>query len=140
MDGSGSTQGINRYNSPLSPKAGLSTYYRVRQTDFDGNHSFSETVVYDNTLLNQAEMKVHNVSFDKQGQSLMFDVLAAEGSQAYLVLYETGGNVLAESGVYLHKGQQHITLPISTDLISATMYVLKVFDGHAEKTVKFVLK
>ncbi|MEQ8415608.1 MAG: hypothetical protein RIB71_14120 [Imperialibacter sp.] len=140
LDGSGSTQGINRYNSPLSPKPGLSTYYRVRQTDFDGKYSFSRTVRYNNADLHQAELKVHNVAFDKQGRSLTFDVFAADSDQAYLTLYETGGNVLAESGVYLHEGQQHIALPISTDLISATMYVLKVFDGHAEKTVKFVLK
>ncbi|WP_339793984.1 hypothetical protein [uncultured Imperialibacter sp.] len=140
LDGSGSTQGINRYDSPLSPKPGLSTYYRVRQTDFDGKYSFSKTVRYNNADLHQAELKVHNVNFDKQGQSLAFDVFAADNDQAYLALFETGGNVLAESSIYLHEGQQHITLPISTDLMSATMYILKILDGRAEKTVKFVLK
>jgi hypothetical protein len=140
LDGAGSTHGINRYYSPVNPKAGLSTYYRVRQTDFDGKYSFSRTVRYNNADLHQAELKVHNVSFDNQGRSLTFDVFAADSDQAFLTLFETGGNVLAESNIYLHEGQQHITLPISTDLVSATMYVLKVFDGHAEKTVKFVLK
>lgn len=122
VKGAGNSDGLRRYSTLDSKPLPGTTYYRLKQTDFDGTYSFSgleevnyknnktETVfiLYPNPARDMAHLTIYNVN---KGENMMISVYDISGKIVYsktVVMEKESGNQVdidflenIKSGMYL---------------------------------------
>ena len=61
IDGSGNSQNLNKYELKDYSVENVINYYRLKQTDFDGNHKYSDLISIDNTKINKEISSITNL-------------------------------------------------------------------------------
>ncbi len=122
-----SNQQLNYTYDDISPVPGTN-YYRLKQIDFDGKFSDSETIAV-HTKLGSNSLFV-TVSEEKPSVNISF----TGNATGTIYLYDTSGKKLTEQQVVLHDGFNRITLPIH---LSQGIYIVKVRAGIENLVKKF---
>ncbi|MBL4668575.1 MAG: T9SS type A sorting domain-containing protein, partial [Flavobacteriales bacterium] len=132
VDGAGNSSNINSYNLKDHEPFNGTSYYRLKQTDFDGGQEYSNTVAV-NILSSFGDIVVFpnpvlNNSF------LTFNSNAT--GTAEIIIYDAMGRTVIVKAYNLQEGSNKFNLP--TAEISKGMYFLRVSDGNAFQNIKFI--
>lgn len=110
VDGAGNSNSIINYSAKDYNPYGGTSYYRLKQTDFDGSSKYSEVVavscadaVTDFTLVN---------AYD-QGNGNMAVVFNAGNNELYVVtLFDARGRQITETTGKAYSGKNQISIPV----------------------------
>ncbi len=124
---------MNLYYSTIdkSPLSGVS-YYRLKQTDFDGKYTYSniESVVFDGAK----GLEIVNTYHSVDNNLLTIKVNSGENSAVNFELYDMTGKLVHQSLETLKGENQTVLLP--TAQFSSGIYLLKVFNNAEVITQK----
>ena len=119
------------------PNYGQTVYFRLKQVDFDGTHSYSKIVAVE-TSGQQANVQATVVPNPVNGESRLI-ITSLGGEKASIQLSSLAGKRLLQKEVSVRRGQNEIELPMLGRLESG-MYILTVsLDGNVQK-VKLIKK
>lgn len=127
VDGNGTTPFSNNYSFiDNNPEPGLN-YYRLKQTDWDGNFEYSEWIVV-NFPINSLKIYINSVN--------NLEIRSTEKNiQVELTLYNTNGLKIKSYNALLDgEGKSTITLPI----LAKWIYLVRYKSKDQLKVVKFV--
>lgn len=127
VDGNGTTAFSNEYTfTDYNPESGLN-YYRLKQTDWDGNFEYSEWTVVN--FLNNS-VKIYLNSFNE------LEVRSSEiNTPIELTLYNTNGLKIKSYNMQLDgEGKSTIDLPI----LANGIYLVKYKSKDFQKVMKFI--
>lgn len=132
IDGAGNSNMIKEYNSvDEDPYKGIS-YYRLRQTDFDGEYAYSKVEIV-NIESNFGDLKVFPNPIEGVGH-LTFN--STSDNIAEVVLFDvTGKRIISEKHPVV-KGENSFKLP--TDNLPQGMYFLTVGNDTETSNIKFI--
>ena len=129
--GNGTTQSVNNYSyTDANPLSGTS-YYQLRQVDFDGKSELSKVVAI-KADLEQTDLKIHASSADAHVQ---VSVTALTNGTANVTISDASGVQVAAQSVQLSKGYNVLQVPAQT---KPGVYVLTLKAGTDIKRVKFI--
>lgn len=134
VDGAGTTQTTQKYVFiDRAPFSGVS-YYRLKQTDFDGMFSYSkvETVMME-TAFNEVSIYPNPV---KGNSKVTFD-LGTTG-RVNVNVSDLSGKSLITSEHEANLGSN--TIDVNTGQLTAGMYLLTLNNGTESTTIRFVVK
>ncbi|MDQ3046826.1 MAG: T9SS type A sorting domain-containing protein [Bacteroidota bacterium] len=131
VDGAGNSTRTIRYSTNDDfPLSGVS-YYRLKQTDFNGEFSYSNII----SLVREAtDFELVNVFHSTEQGVLSFTVKCEEDCQIFFELFDVVGKKVFSSLKNNSDGQMTISIP--TDALNQSIYVLKVFNRNKVITRK----
>ncbi len=132
VDGAGNSNTIKNYNSlDESPYQGTS-YYRLKQTDFDGKNNYSKIVAVnivgafeDISIFPNPILGVGYLSFT-----------AAANSTSTVLVYDISGRIVCSKNYTTNKGANKFT--IETEHLTQGMYFLMLDNGEESINIKFI--
>ncbi|RLD23452.1 MAG: hypothetical protein DRI54_07330, partial [Bacteroidetes bacterium] len=127
VDGNGTTAFSNNYSFiDLNPKPGLN-FYRLKQTDWDGNYDYSEWIAVD---FPGNSLSIYLNSFNEL-EIKSFEI----NTPINLSIYNTSGLLIKSYKVHLDaKGKSSIDLPI----LAKGIYLVRYKSKGLQKVVKIV--
>ncbi len=110
-------------------------YYRLKQTDFNGMYTYSNTIV----LLLQMEDRDINLQAipNPFHSSLTLSLMAEEKEEAMLEIYSAEGKILISRSLQLVPIENRISIPESTDF-AAGFYFVKLSLGSKNYSLKLI--
>jgi GEVED domain/Secretion system C-terminal sorting domain/N-terminal domain of BNR-repeat neuraminidase len=132
LKAAGTKSGVSRYNyTDNSPLSGT-TYYRLKQTDFDGESKIYATV----TTTCDAQTSV--LAYNNNEGNLVVSI-NSETSEAFVAtVYNTLGSRLFTKTLNTEKGTNNYKLDISS--LVPGIYFVSIDNNHKQSTQKFVIK
>jgi hypothetical protein len=125
VNGSGNSTSRKDYQLvDESPFNGVS-YYRLRQTDFNGDYEVFKPVML-NFEGKSEEFKISYAAPNPFKSELRVKVISPSATGAELILYNTVGNISFRQQVALNSGPNEIEISIENDLAPG-IYFLKLF-------------
>ena len=132
VDGAGNSNTIKNYNSlDESPYQGTS-YYRLKQTDFDGQNNYSKIVAVniarafeDISIFPNPILGTGHLSFT-----------GAANSTTTVLVYDISGRKVWSKDYATNKGANQFTL--ETEQLTQGMYFLTLSNGEENTTIKFI--
>lgn len=131
IKGSGTSEKINRYTYTDTQPLKGTTYYQLRQVDFNGDSELSNIISVDNELLT----KDLQAFVTADGQVAVI-YQADRVSPAQLSLYDISGRRIINHLVQLQKGNNHMRIPVN--LMNRGVYIIKIKAGETEFVTKFL--
>ncbi|MFD1628768.1 T9SS type A sorting domain-containing protein [Pseudopedobacter beijingensis] len=131
IKGSGTSEKINRYTYTDTQPLKGTTYYQLRQVDFNGDSELSNIISVDNGLLT-SDLQAF-VTADGQ---VVVIYQADRVSPAQLSLYDISGRRIINHLVQLQKGNNQIRIPVN--LVNRGGYIIKIKAGETEFVTKFL--
>ncbi len=133
-DGAGNSTVIKNYSdTDFSPLQGVS-YYRLKQTDYNGSFEYSQIVpVYFGRNVNPVVSAFVN---GDRNISLSIDALVSE--QSSIRVFDVSGKLILEENHGLTKGKQSIL--ISNPGLATGVYLLSVQGEHLQHIQKLVIR
>lgn len=119
IDGAGNSSITLHYNDfDEDPYNGVS-YYRLKQTDFDGTYTYSDirTVVFD-------DLSFVNMYPNPAEEELQFTVMVSEDADLYVQIVDVMGRVITLEDYAVLAGESTITLDVSN--FASGMYTIRV--------------
>lgn len=130
VDGAGNSNTMLTYDAvDEQPYAGLS-YYRLKQTDFDGQFAYSNLVP---VMFNSAEFAVVNAFTNTNGQFEVW-VNAPSSEQTSYTILDMQGKIIGTVNQEATKGLSKIVLP--TDGLAAGVYFIRIQGNTHNTSVK----
>ncbi len=133
----GTVQGAGNSNNILNylytddaPYTGTS-YYRIKQTDFDGTFTYSEVEVVRINSGNDGGFGLHSVF---RTESAIDFVYTASAPYLTVEIYDISGRLVHGSIFENYEGQNRSTLNLN---IARGVYVLRLSDGQREESRRF---
>lgn len=133
-DGAGNSNSVRVYNDvDPQPLEGLS-YYRLKQTDFNGEFSYSQVVpVYFGNQVNAAV----NAWVNADG-NIVSSIRSRFDDKAVFELFDIAGRIVCSQTADLSKGSQQLL--IYPGQLSEGVYMLSIRGKHIEHVQKIMLK
>lgn len=129
VNGAG-TSNSNRYYQFVDASEIISTiYYRLKQTDYDGQFSYSQTIALENSQLNQ-----NLNSAVLQETSLDLIVTSSTNSAAFIKIYSTDGRLLMETKLILNNGKQSYQIDIPS--LPSGLYFINLVSDQGVNSLK----
>jgi hypothetical protein len=124
VPGGGNSDEMHHYSTPDNQPLPGTSYYRLKQVDFDGNYSYSNVVPVNFTkdLKEPAFVIYPNPASDKTNLSF-FNV--AKGQTMDITIYDISGKVVYTMTTTLDKNESIVTIAVSGNL-PAGMYMVVV--------------
>lgn len=119
VDGAGNSNITLHYNDfDNDPYNGVS-YYRLKQTDFDGTYTYSDirTVVFD-------DLSFVNMYPNPATEDLQFTVLVSDDADLHVHIVDVTGRVIMQEDHFIEAGESTITLNVSN--LASGMYTIRV--------------
>ncbi|MFH2143330.1 MAG: hypothetical protein ABIJ97_12975 [Bacteroidota bacterium] len=132
VKGNGTTNSINNYTAFDDIPAKGTTYYRLKQIDFDGKFEYSDliSVNYQGDLLAECKFKIAPNPCIGICNVLLEDCLSADNNEITFFIYDAFGNsVLASSPKTISQGEAKFSFD-SKNKLSPGMYIVR---GNASK-------
>lgn len=114
------------------PLPGIS-YYRLKQTDFDGSFTYSQIVPV--FFSSQASVFQAYVDINRDFQIIF---ASSERAPAEIRLFDASGRLILQQSNHLQKGKNQIKI-LNPGLASG-MYMLQLQSGHSIKTTKLFVR
>jgi len=134
VNGAGDSDEIQRYSSTdPQPHPGRS-FYRIRQTDFDGTSSFTQLVSVD--LLNGAPNLILFPN-PSEGESLNFDIQGVSTTPIFLEIHDMDGKQLYEKAIIVE--EMPLTLAETELDLQSGIYLIKVAGENFQFQRKLVI-
>lgn len=129
IDGAGNSTQINMYTSvDGEPSKGLS-YYRLKQTDYDGKYTYSDIVPV--RFESKPDIFIIQPNPAKDNMDVVFSTETAK--TAVVQIYNSQGQIVYSNAVDLHEGINRI--PISLDSYTKGVYFVTLENGlEVQKT------
>lgn len=119
VDGAGNSNITLHYNDyDENPYNGVS-YYRLKQTDFDGTYTYSEirTVIFD-------DLSFVNLYPNPAEDELQFTVMVSDDADLHVHIVDVTGRLILEQNHWIESGESTITLDVSN--LASGMYTIRV--------------
>lgn len=132
VDGAGNTSSIKSYQAiDEKPIIGTS-YYRLKQTDFDGQFEYSNLVPVkiEGTITNPT---VYPNPVTNDG---ILEFTASAASSTTITIYDVSGRIAYSNQLQTNKGFNHLILP--TSALSNGMYFIHLNNGVESTNLKFI--
>lgn len=129
VKGVGNSTKLSRYDFLDTEITSATSYYRIKQVDFDGNFEYSEILVVQNNLKNNIRFTPNPftsqilISADKQDLT--------EGTT--IRMYNNQGQIVVEKMIT----ERNLNDPIDTAHLNAGMYSVQFANGEIVRLVKF---
>jgi hypothetical protein len=141
----GTTRGAGNSNKTLSysmiddqPYAGVS-YYRLKQTDFDGKYTYSKMVVVDFNKINNADLVVYP-NPNKTGEDISISVFGNKNSAVAIDIYDGLGRKQYSKILNLSAGSDSITTIVPSQIFAPGIYVVTVTSGETVLNKNLIIK
>ncbi len=136
VNGSGNSTIIKAYScTDEYPKNGIN-YYRIKQTDYDGNYDYSDIVaVY--VSINDKNVSVAPKLVTDHFVNISF--FGMQNDLADIFLYNLKGSVIQHSRTLVSSNSEKFYYPISPD-ISNSVYFISIVSGAFFDTEKIVIR
>ncbi|MCC6412123.1 MAG: T9SS type A sorting domain-containing protein [Saprospiraceae bacterium] len=135
VDGAGNSSSEIKYKAlDCDPWPGVS-YYRLMQTDFDGNKSFSPIVSV--TMGQSAEFTIHPNPTNGSDLTLDFTIIKSENIQ--VKVFSQDGKVMFDKLIPVTNNENFSTTIVLPDAIPMGIYFIQIDDDHTTYTKKFML-
>ncbi len=133
VDGAGNSYSTLIYQATDDNPLEGTSYYRLRQTDFDGQYSYSviQTVVYNkNSVISVYPNPVRTV--------LNINVSTLVSDRADILLYDIKGSKIYENSFTIDKGENSIDIDLSK--LNHNIFILKIdFENNSLNPLKKVI-
>jgi hypothetical protein len=112
-------------------------YYRLKQTDFDGNSSYSETICLRSHDQTGASIVINGNPAD---ESLHLTINTIQDTEALITITDLVGRICHQSSLSLTQGNNDMRLVI--DHLPNGFYVLSIQTDHVPKPIseKFIIQ
>ena len=136
INGAGtSTHNIDYSSYDNSPFAGV-TYYRLKQTDFNGAYTYSEIIAVSNTL---NEISISNLRPNPTSDNVTFDIYSPVRGKATIQIMDYLGQMVSDDTQTVGEGTSTINVKMSE--LPKGVYSLKVsFTGSGVVSITKVVK
>ena len=136
INGAGtSTHNIDYSSYDNSPFAGV-TYYRLKQTDFNGAYTYSEIIAVSNTL---NEISISNLRPNPTSDNVTFDLYSPVRGKATIQIMDYLGQMVSDDTQTVGEGTSTINVKMSE--LPKGVYSLKVsFTGSGVVSITKVVK
>jgi hypothetical protein len=134
--GENSSSMISYSHFDVSPYEGKS-YYRLKQTDFDGNFSLSNLVVLDNN--NEMEFSFDIYPNPSDGEGVNIEIMEESRSEILLVIYNVNGRKEFSKIVFADKGKNNYVIENSEKLLPG-IYFVSGTSGEKSYNKKLLVK
>lgn len=132
VDGAGNSTVVKNYDlNDNNPYSGIS-YYRLKQTDYDENSSYSRMV----SVIIESEFKDLNVYPNPVTGNAQLNFTANKVSTIDIIILDISGRKVLSKSVVTTTGNNKFT--IETEELSKGMYFLTLTNGSEISTLKFV--
>jgi hypothetical protein len=133
-------KGAGNSTSPLQyssvdehPFPGIS-YYRLKQTDYDGKFAYSQLVAINRNDLKELDIKY--VLGNKDRNALQYQLSSANDSGISITIFDVLGKIVLTDRIGSSPDGQ--TLYMDASGLSRGVYIMKVFDGEHMAVKKFL--
>lgn len=126
VDGAGNSNTVQQYSAGDTLNHEGDYYYRLRQIDFDGTVTLTQSVAVSTGLCSN-NLQVSNISFSPEGE-IGFDIQTLSGGDCRIMLYDAAGRRVFAGQVVLEEGSKRVTVQVSD--ISRGIYLLVI--EHSE--------
>lgn len=132
--GSGNTTQLQSYSfTDMNPLQGVS-YYRLKQTDFDGKFNYSKVVAVNFT--NDVDFGVKNFYYSSDNHTIVMSLVSSDTTPFTVELTDVTGRVLSSHQFSLSSLQNDLIIPLPD--IPSGMYLLKLNNGFVNKAHKII--
>jgi hypothetical protein len=133
VDGAGNSNSLLNY-SYSDPKEGEEiTYYRLKQTDFNGQISYSDVVAINAARTNEAlQLTINSPVTDH----LNYKVCCVHKGNAQVEVIDLSGRIVISLTVHVNEGYNKLTL--DSKVLAEGLYILKFTTANGTVNVKFV--
>jgi hypothetical protein len=107
IDGSGNSTVEQNYSTIDNNPYSDITYYRLKQTDFNGFETYSSTISISNIL---GDAYVSNLYPNPTTQNVSFDFSSPAQGSIYVHIYDIEGRIISTSNYSVNKGSNNIDL------------------------------
>ncbi len=133
VGGAGNSNELLHYSAKdYEPYQDIS-YYRLKQTDFDGQYTYSDIVP-----VNFFNDNNTSISWWQEGSSLNLNINSSYSGEGIIEMYDYSGKLLSQKNIYIDSPFMSCT--IETGNLSAGMYILRWIAGDDHKTSKIILQ
>ena len=135
VDGAGNSSSVINYSLQDFGVNNETTYYRLKQVDFNGEESYSDIV-----SLNKCEesfYEIKQVYFDGSN-SLNIDYNLGISGSALVDLVDVRGRIVQSGSLILFQNMRRVTWPIENDL-SGGIYFVRIVSGSNIDTEKVII-
>jgi Secretion system C-terminal sorting domain len=136
IDGAGnSTQLINYSFNDMNPADGYN-YYRLKQTDFNGQYTYSNVVPL---TFHRGNMLVENVRPNPTNGNINFDFASPDDTEIHYIITDVTGRVIVDEKTSVKAGRTTLATSIASE--GAGIYSLKIIESkHGFVSVTRIVK
>lgn len=134
VKGSGNSNKINNYSFKDTLLESSILYYRLKQTDYDGNFTYSKTI----PIITKTEQPIINI-FPNPARNILnceLYLFHEDNVDATISVTDVFGNIVKKETIISVKGINKFKLNIEN--LSRGLYFLKINSGTEQKQIKFV--
>jgi hypothetical protein len=132
IDGAGTSTMMNTYRTTdRNPMSGVS-YYRLKQTDYNGDFTYSniDVVSFDKS---SDQIELHPNPLNGNGQLLFNSVFNAFVTVDVL---DVSGRIVLSKSIKADKGDNSVTIDL--EMLNEGLYILSLKNGEKVSTLKFI--
>ncbi len=134
INGQGNSNHLVNYSfSDKHPFIG-NTYYRLKQTDFNGDYTLSNIITTNCNINNGLEILNVFGDFNNQNTAIIYNV--SQSGTCHISIYDVLGNQVLSTIQHAEMGINKVNLNCSS--LSNSIYFLSITDGSKSITHKFI--
>jgi hypothetical protein len=136
VDGAGNSNSIHTYTFDDTEPITQTTYYRLKQTDFDGKTTYSEVKVVSPNV--QSSVQQFNVYNDVNEENLNITLIGSPNAIVDYAIVDVMGRVVKQGKINIDENALG-GMKLSTNDVAAGIYNIVISDGKFTAMKKFVI-
>ncbi|RNI27345.1 T9SS C-terminal target domain-containing protein [Rufibacter immobilis] len=135
VTGNGNSNILQNYGFLDTSAPQGTSYYRLKQVDFDGQHEYTKTVVVNKAVMTEGLAQV-GVSPNPFSQKLSFTVNSTQARTLTVELHDLNGKLILHENVQVPVGESMLTRDLQT--VAVGVYILRVKGPSINETIRVV--
>jgi hypothetical protein len=128
IQGAGTSTNLNKYAyNDFNPLSGIS-YYRLKQTDYDGQFTLSQIIALDREL---SEAVVSSLYPNPATEEISFELTSPKAGKLKIEIYDNAGRLLLTKNADAHRGANSFSIDI--DQLEKGVYSAIIHFDHLDK-------
>lgn len=129
VSGAGNSNEEIQYNAQDNEPYEGTSYYRLMQTDFDGQFTYSDVV-----SVNFSHQNNTSITWWQEGSILNLNIISSYEGSAVIEIYDYSGRLIQKHN-FSTENRSTITT-FNTDVLKKGFYILRILLGNEQKTIK----